>query len=131
MTSDAAGWPALFCLLLLPPLALDPPRDLLVFFRHLGEAVPSQILRPGSMPLRRRLGIILARLLGIVLDRHLLPHEGCGARHAARTAPTPQSTPKLRCQCGTVNRYDRISLAFITRRGMPFLQIVSAQGAFR
>ena len=29
------------------------------------------------------------------------------------------------------NRYDRISLAFITRRGMPFLQIVSAQGAFR
>jgi len=28
-------------------------------------------------------------------------------------------------------RGDRISLAFITRRGMPFLQIVSAQGAFR
>src|SRR5215470_10281762 len=71
---------ALFRLLLFPPLALDRPRDLLVFFRHLGEAVPSQILRPSSMPLRHRLGIILAQLLGIVLDRHVLPHCSVGPK---------------------------------------------------
>src|SRR5215467_7065171 len=85
--------PSLFCLLLLLP-ALNRLRDLLVFFCHLGEAVPSQILRPRSMPLRRRLGIILAHLLGIVLDRHVLPHED-----VARLRPhLHQSTLKSRCR---------------------------------
>src|SRR5262249_10864702 len=69
---------------LLPLLALHRPRDLLVFFRHLGEAVPPQVLRPRPVPFRRRLG--MPRLLWAVLDRHLLPHED-----AARLPPAPAS----------------------------------------
>jgi hypothetical protein len=52
---------SLFRLRLLPP-ALDHLRDLLVLFRRLREAVLPQAFRPGPVPFRCRLGIILAPL---------------------------------------------------------------------
>jgi hypothetical protein len=57
---------ALFRLL---PAALDHLRDLLVLFRHFREALLPQAFRPRPMPLRR----LLARILAIVLGRHILP----------------------------------------------------------
>jgi hypothetical protein len=50
------------------------------------------------MPLRRRLGIIFARLLGIILDRHLLPNGAiaCISLHQNRGA-----------DCGAIRGYSR------------------------
>jgi hypothetical protein len=57
--------------LLLPP-AFERLCDLFVLFGHLGEAVLPQALRARPVLLRCLPEIILARLLGLVLGRHLL-----------------------------------------------------------
>jgi hypothetical protein len=51
---------------LFPP-ALDHVRDLFVLLRHLRETVVPQAVCPLPVPLPCRLGIILARFLGIVI----------------------------------------------------------------
>ena len=65
--------------------ALDHLRDLLVLLRHLREAVFPQAFRPRPVPLRRRLRIILAQLLGLVLARHFASLRS-GAGHAERAS---------------------------------------------
>ena len=83
--------------LLLPP-ALDRLRNLLVLFRHLREAALPQALRSRPVPLRRLPEIILARLLGLVLGRHVLLSRmwrGANRAKAARqrlASPAPRST---------------------------------------
>ena len=106
--------------------ALDHLRDLLVLLRHLREAVFPQAFRPRPVPLRRRLRIILAQLLGLVLARHFASLRS-GAAQPARASSSSYGPPPFATTPEGRRRNAAVRLHVIAPAALPIIIVARAR----